>query len=217
MQQVYILFQEQVLSLMNKGRTIEQALGVEDYETENSIEYKGKTYKNKKALAEEFGLSNSKLSSRIGLGYSLDEALEAGDKIVNEGKFNRTLLERDKNLASTKAVTYFIKIFIDERELYKVGITTKSIKQRFSGQNYQTMNTFNGSLMDCFELEQTLLKKFKNRQVSNIKGDKLDGYTEILDLSSEDIIEIKKYFWIKLNNSAFSKVTYDRQKFNKLN
>ena len=130
----------------------------------------------------------------MGEGYSLNEALEAGDKIVNEGKFNRTLLERDKSLASKKAVTYFIKIFIDERELYKVGITTKSIKQRFSGQNYQTMNIFNGSLMDCFELEQTLLKKFKNRQVSNIKGDKLDGYTEILDLGSEDIIEINKIF-----------------------
>ena len=56
------------------------------------------------------------------------------------------------------------------------------------------MNAFKGSLMDCFELEQTLLKNFKHRQVSNIKGDKLDGYTEIFDLSSEDIIEIKKYF-----------------------
>ncbi len=184
----------QVAALMDGGLSIEQALGVEDYETSHSIEYKGKTYKNRKALAEEFGLSSSKLSGRMGEGYSLNEALEAGDKIVNEGKFNRTLLERDKSLASKKAVTYFIKIFIDERELYKVGITTKSIKQRFSGQNYQTMNIFNGSLMDCFELEQTLLKKFKNRQVSNIKGDKLDGYTEILDLGSEDIIEINKIF-----------------------
>ena len=185
---------EQVSAFMNQGRTIEQALGVEDYETKHSIEYKGKTYKNKKALAKEFGLSHILLSSRISLGYSLEEALEVGDKIVNEGKFNRTILERDKNLASKKAVTYFIKIFIDERELYKIGITTKSIKQRLSGQNYQIMNAFKGSLMDCFELEQTLLKNFKHRQVSNIKGDKLDGYTEIFDLSSEDIIEIKKYF-----------------------
>jgi len=65
---------EQVLSLINAGRTLPQALGVEDYETENSLEYKGQTYKNRKALAEEFGLSSSILSSRVALGYSLEEA-----------------------------------------------------------------------------------------------------------------------------------------------
>lgn len=187
---------EQVLALMNKGRTIEQALGVSDYKTFHSIEYRGKPYKNRKALAEEFGLSSSKLNGRIANGYSLGEALVAGDKIVNEGKFNRTLLERDKSLASKKATTYFIKIFIEERQLYKIGITTRSVKHRFSGQNYELLNTFNGSLMDCFELEQILLKKFKHRQMSNIKGDKLDGYTEILGLSSEDIIELKNIFKI---------------------
>ena len=83
---------------------------------------------------------------------------------------------------------------IGDRELYKVGITTQSVKQRLGAEKYQIISVYSGSLIDCFEFEQMLLNIFNHKRVSDITGNHLDGYTEILDLTSNDIHEIQNYF-----------------------
>lgn len=188
-----------VATLMNSGLTIDQALGVQNYKTTHTLLYKGVYYNSRADLAKSLELTPSKLASRLKSGLSLDEAIASGDRIINKGKYNKTSLERDRELASKNAVTYFVKILIGDRELYKVGITTQSVKKRLGAEKYQIISVYSGPLIDCFNFEQMLLKIFSHKRVSDITGGHLDGYTEILDLTSNDIHEIQNYFIARSN------------------
>ena len=182
----------QLLSQISLGRTMEQALGIEEYYGENSFEWNGKKYKSKKEFAEEYGMPERLLVTRLANGMSIEDALEQGDeKIINQGRYNKTILQRDSDLAQSRAHIYFISLMIDEIKHYKVGITTQSSpRARLTGLNYKIIKTAQSSLINCYELEQLILKKYKHRKATDIKADVVDGYTEIMDLSDKEVSSI---------------------------
>ena len=182
----------QLLSQISLGRTIEQALGIEEYYGENSFEWNGKKYKSKKELTEEYGMTEQLLNGRLSKGMSIEEALAQGnEKISSKGRYNKTILQRDSDLAQSRAYIYFISLMIDEIKHYKVGITTQSTpRARLTGLNYKIIKTAKSSLINCYELEQLILKKYKHRKVTDIKANVIDGYTEILDLSDKEVSSI---------------------------
>jgi hypothetical protein len=187
----------QVLSLMDKGLSLEQALGVEDYETTRSIKFDGELFKNLRDLAEKKEIPYSRLTSRLNSGFSLEKAIKAGsEKIIGEGRYNKKIIERDPELASRVSFLYFVqlKLKVDEKDLYKIGITTRSVKKRLRSIRHQIIRTHKATLFECFEKEQKILKRFKSKRVHSIGGETMDGYTEVLELSNKEVSYLKDYF-----------------------
>jgi hypothetical protein len=88
----------------------------------------------------------------------------------------------------------FYIIRIDENYT-KIGITHKLITQRYKRselKKYLSVEVFDfGTVSDCFELEQTIKKEFKNFKINPIEDINKIGWTEIFKDSYD---EIKLFF-----------------------
>lgn len=186
---------EAVRTLVLSGRTIREALGLDLIETKNLIIYKGKKYKNLTSLAKTIGMSQHLISSRIkSMGISLEEAISLGpEHISNEGRYNEKIFKKNPDLANSNGYLYFVSINIDNKTRYKIGITKNSVEKRLSQEGYKfsVIKKFNSTLLNCYLLEQKLIKKFQNHRDKDIKAEQLDGHTEIFDFSDDVIKTIK--------------------------
>lgn len=178
---------------LDQGRNIEEALGLSVYKTSYSIEYEGRIYKNLNDLSQYVGISAGVLSNRIKIGMSLPDAISLG-RVINSGRYNSTILSRDVALASKQALLYFVEIEINGLLRHKIGITTKTIKQRLDseGYKYSVIQSVKGSLIECFNLEQELLELLKEKRDNSVSSEMLDGYSEIFNLSSNDVMFVKE-------------------------
>jgi len=170
---------------LHNGLTLEQALGIKDYETSRTIEYNGSKYKSIADLAERVGVKLSTLTGRLGRGMSLEDAISAGDKIINSGRYNRTVLERSPELANSPADLYFVKV-IGQESLYKVGITNQGVDQRLKGLQFDVIALVSGRLIDVYDLEQQVLDLADDNRVKDATAAYMDGYTELLNLSPDE-------------------------------
>ncbi|WP_367301974.1 GIY-YIG nuclease family protein [Vibrio cholerae] len=68
-----------------------------------------------------------------------------------------------------------------------MGITKNNVSTRIDG-SYDVIKTSNGTLLDCFLLEQDIHKMIDDKR-ADINGDDiiLGGYTEFFDLSEEEV------------------------------
>ena len=123
---------------------------------------------------------------------------ECGKYITNcDGLYNKTIAERNKEKwLRESANVYIIKCFNDEEEFYKIGITKRKIKKRFSGNipyKYNIIYEYKTNMYDGMYVEK-ILQNIHN-QFKYIPKLKFDGYTEcyneILDI--EDIIKNDDY------------------------
>lgn len=188
---------EQVLSLLSKGRTIEEALGLEVADLRHTVVYEGIKYRSLKELCEKKGIKISTIQSRINRGMTVEEAILEGDYIENEGRYNLTILKRDKDLSNSTGFLYFIKLNLNNEWKHKIGITAKSIEQRMRGIQYELLFEISSTLINCYKFEQILLKKYKHKRDLRKRGEDLDGFTEVLNLNlneEKDVISSMKKF-----------------------
>jgi hypothetical protein len=115
------------------------------------------------------------------------------------GGYNKTILERDKKLANKEGILYFVEGKINDKYIFKIGITTRTIEERLKStfNCFKIIGTYNSTLLDCFYLEQEILKKYNSYQNKDTLIT-IDGYTEMLKLPNDDIINsiinyIKRY------------------------
>ena len=63
---------------------------------------------------------------------------------------------------------YIIECYSSNEQFIKVGITSRTIEERYQNNltiyNYKTLYEYRSTLLDCSELEQKLLKEFKDYQ-----------------------------------------------------
>jgi predicted DNA-binding protein YlxM (UPF0122 family)/DNA-binding Lrp family transcriptional regulator len=180
---------EILLSRLGQGRTIEEALGLVSYMTSSSIEYNGKFYKSLSDVAIDVGISAGALRSRTKKGMSVADAIALGERVINTGRYNATILSRDPDLASKPALVYFVEIEIDGERRHKIGITTQKIEDRLApeGYDYSVIKFGEGMLIECFNLEQELLELVADKRDRTVTSTMLDGYSEIIRLSPKDI------------------------------
>jgi len=116
------------------------------------------------------------------------------DKTKYKGVYNKTILERDKELANKESTFYFVEGKIDNTFIFKIGITTRTIEERLQTTfNYfKTITAYTSTLLDCFYLEQELLEKYKHYRNKDIFPT-LEGYTEMLCLSDNSVDDIINY------------------------
>jgi hypothetical protein len=179
-----------VLGRINYGLSLEQALGVEDYDTERTIEFEGKKYRNRKHLAEEKGIAYTTLQSRIASGLTLDEAIAAGERILNKGRYNDTIINRDPVLANKAAWLYFVIVSLPEGEYYKVGITERPVSDRLNNIRFTIIATLPGTVRSVYSVEQEILAMVGDKRLEKATAEAMDGYTEILDLTEEEANEV---------------------------
>ena len=128
---------------------------------------------------------------RISRGYTVDEAIKLGDeKIVSPGRYNLTILKRDKSLANKNAVLYFVEIKYEDNIFYKIGITTRGTEKRLRNYNHKLISQCDGKLIQIYKFEQMLLKQYSHRKISKDFDIYLDGMTEFLDLSDSEVLKI---------------------------
>jgi predicted DNA-binding protein YlxM (UPF0122 family) len=179
---------EQVISLVNRGRTYEEIAGIEIANTVNTFVYEGKKYKSFKDFCEKNSYSYSTIQSRLGRGYSLKEALNKSFSL--EGRYTLKKLQRDSELANKPSFVYFVKLFFKDNVFHKVGITTNNVNMRFKGQNLDLIYEKKLPLIDCYKLEQKILKKYKNQTKPEGISRDFDGFSEILDLNDDQVADI---------------------------
>lgn len=182
--------QEQVRSLIEKGRTLEEALGIEIADVRNTVVFEGNKYKSIKDLCKVKNIKYTTIQSRISRGLSLEEAISQGEIGDYVGRYNLTILERDKKLSNKNAYLYFVKVFLDEQWKYKIGITTRTTKQRLKGTKFEILFELNSTLLKCYKLEQSLLKKYKDKRDLTERKEYFEGHTEILNLDKRDEMNI---------------------------
>ncbi len=175
---------------MNKGRTLEEALGLDVADLRNTITYEGIKYRSLKELCEKKDLKTTTVQSRINRGMTLDEAILEGDYIENEGRYNLKILKRDKELSNSTGYVYFVKLILNDEWKHKIGITAKSTEQRMKGIKYELLFEVSSTLINCYKFEQELLKKYKHKRDLRKGGQDLDGFTEVLNLDTNEEKEI---------------------------
>ena len=95
------------------------------------------------------------------------------DEGILVGGYNKRLFINTPRLKTKPATLYYLKI--NDGEYYKIGITTKSVKGRIKGIKCKSKKevklveilwTSEDTLLRCYNKEQRILRKFKDKRVS---------------------------------------------------
>lgn len=114
--------------------------------------------------------------------HALKNKSEEEIEIINRKKATkinyRTLWNKELDLPG---IMYIIKIFNDKELFYKVGITSRTVADRFYdlekiGYEYEIISIMEGTISNCFELEQKVIKQ--NRSIKYTPIHKIAGWTE---------------------------------------
>lgn len=88
-------------------------------------------------------------------------------KLKGTGFLNKLFL-KDKIVKKENGILYFCKFYNSEINFYKIGITSKTISDRFDrickfcNLKYDILIEYNDTFYNCYKLEQKILKTFKN-------------------------------------------------------
>lgn len=193
----YGLSPECVAESLRTGDTIEQAFKLVGKATLHSFTYKGKNFRDLRHLANHFNFPYNLLTSRIQFGkLSIEEALSLGKtKILSVGRYNKTILERNKELASKTGELYFANVIINHNKRYKIGITSHKARDRLSKEFswYNIIKLVRMPLYNCYLIEKKLLNVLSEYRDLSITPDQLDGYQEVFDLPEEIVKKIESF------------------------
>ena len=193
----YGLTPETVIASLNNGATINQAFKMEMRPTENSFEFEGKNYRDKQHLCRELKFPYTLLCNRLRKGLTIRESIDLGpNNLGNEGRYNQQIFERNPNVANSDGKLYFASVLINNNNRYKIGITTKTIRERLSKEflSYRLIKYVKKSLYKCYLLEKQLLNKFSVYRDREINPGQLDGYKEVFNFPEEVVEKIKLIF-----------------------
>jgi hypothetical protein len=146
-------------------------------------------------LSEKSGVSGKLLTGRISNGHSATEAIAMGsEKVLSTGRYNLTILERDQKLASSPSEIYLVRIRIDERVMYKIGVTTQTVKQRLKQErvDWEEILVARGTLLECYQLEQEIHHLMEDKNIKDVDGSIMDGYTELFSFNESDVEAVQE-------------------------
>lgn len=104
------------------------------------------------------------------------------------GGFTHKRFKLNPELKTIPATFYVIECFNDNELFLKIGITTKSITERFKFKsilqyNYNILLIKSGLLFNLFLKEQELKKKYKHLKYKPYQ--KFNGYTECFSINAQ--------------------------------
>lgn len=110
----------------------------------------------------------------------------------NTGGYSYESIMSNSLLYNKPCTFYHVKILNKKENIYfyKIGITTQTVKQRFSGVNkndfeIESLYEYNSTLANCYDLEQLILselaiigKLYKVKHFIDREGERIPGWTE---------------------------------------
>ena len=109
-----------------------------------------------------------------------------------EGGYGMKRFENHPSLRTTPGMLYLIRVYDDTEDFIKIGITQKTIHERFVVNNrlpykYDVLQTVSGHLYDMFLLEQEAKRSLKRyRYHPRIK---FSGHTECFSVEVRELLE----------------------------
>ena len=100
---------------------------------------------------------------------------------------------------NSSCTLYVIECYSEDEKFIKVGITTKTVKERYcktslGGYDYKTLYEHHSTLINCSELEQSILIGFNDYQY--IPESKFGGSSECLTYEALDgVMELLDKVW----------------------
>lgn len=104
---------------------------------------------------------------------------KVGCPTCSQGYYSMKRAERHKEKwENVPAILYFLKIITEDEEFYKVGLTKKTIKDRFKKDEFkiEIIKEYNTNLYQACILESVIIEE--NRQYSYKPKNVFGGYTE---------------------------------------
>lgn len=185
--------------LQGKNPSLESAINKDVYFKNLMIEIYGDIYKYKKITKNSFRKYVDFKCSKHGwvrrpwkLFYTFKTAcLQCNkDNFVGRG-FTK---EKYINVCNGRnSFLYLLSFKSEKEEFYKIGLTLRTIQERFYGNTYKITVVFKkeGSPSDVFEAERQLHEKYKKYKY--LPSTKFSGHTECYDLNLPITTIIEKY------------------------
>lgn len=151
-------------------------------------------------ISNEYKNNTTKIKCRCKNGGHIwdstwrDLQMGYGCNICNSGYLSLKRAERNKkSWIKQQAELYFVRCYNDDENFLKVGVTRKTIEQRFRGSNmpysYEIIDSIEDNFYNIVRLEKIILgeiDKFVTNYVPNIK---FGGHTECFDISGLNYVK----------------------------
>lgn len=114
------------------------------------------------------------------------------------GGYTEELFRVKPEIKDLPGVLYFIKFESDSESFYKIGITSRSVEERFSKKGdiahytIEVVSTKSMTLYEAYQLEQQLLTEFSPYKYMPQKW--FSGWTECLALDELEVYVIESFF-----------------------
>lgn len=118
---------------------------------------------------------------------------------ANCGVYTGHYFKERPHMKTVDGTLYLISLHSSKERFYKIGITRRSIEQRFAPlkhYQYDCLYQWNGTLFDVFNLEQSILKKFANFKYTPTL--KLGGESECFKLNKSQFNSLVEYVYQKI-------------------
>ena len=142
----------------SKGYEVPVCLGLEPLPLESRYFVQGRTFSSIAEVANFYNLTPGQLNSRLN-NMDLEQAVIYQP---SNGRYSRSVFNKNPTLAKSAGVLYLVKVSLQDGMLHKVGITLKETSQRFQNFKYIPIIEIKGTLAELFEIEQSVVKKYKH-------------------------------------------------------
>jgi hypothetical protein len=158
--------------------------GFNEAEAKEKVSQEQATFTLKKCI-EKYGEEDGKqrwLNRQEKWKTTLDKKSDIEKIEINRKKATKINYKTLWNQELTESgILYLLKIKGNGEEFYKVGVTTKSVYSRYSGNTigkyeYEILEVIPDNIHKSFILEQKIIKE--NRKISYIPKHKFEGWTE---------------------------------------
>jgi DNA-directed RNA polymerase specialized sigma24 family protein len=170
-----------------KGYSLRVSLGLDPVPTKERYEVQGEAFASLEEVSDRFSVPVGHLQSRL-KRMNIEEAV-VYKPIV--GRYTEAKFAADPELASRLGTLYFVKIAARDGELHKIGITARSIAERFSKSDHVVLAYWPGTLLDLYRIEQQVLGLFGENHYR--AEEDFDGRTEtfvFLPHEERDVIRV---------------------------
>lgn len=178
---------------LTKGYSLEEATS-EVFYGSRAIEVEGQKFRNLKEAADNYGIDPRTVLGRIAAGHSLESSLEIVpfEPKYNVGRYNEVFFERNPERTNEPALLYFVEILEESSNVafYKIGITTRSISERFAssaGYLVEEITSLELTLKEAYDLEQMLHDRLEGSEYQ--PDERFEGRTECYLLSKQQVVD----------------------------
>jgi len=104
------------------------------------------------------------------------------------GVYTKHYFNERPHMKDVDAILYLISLTSGSEQFYKIGITRRSVEQRFQtikGYNYEKLYSWSKTLFEVFEIEQLILTEFSTYKFS--PANKIGGDSECFNLDTREL------------------------------